>query len=229
MRKKIIFIVCLIILCCGCTSEYTIVLDKDLKVKETMIALEDSEFYSQYKKSSVQRVIGFILNPNLEYLNNNGFVISNILGSKEAGVKITNEYDSIEKYKEISKIIYQFAEDFEYSEDGDYITLRIIGSFNGNEQDQSGKYVVDSSKISIQLPHTVKEHNANNVDEDNDVYTWIFEKSGEQREILIVFNKKVPKDYTVLYVLIGGIILIVIGGYYFMKKTIFNSKDRNEI
>lgn len=229
MRKKIIFIVCLIILCCGCTSEYKIVIDKDLKVKETLVALEDSEFYKQYEKSSVQRVIGFILNPNLDYLNENGFAISHILNEKEAGVSITNQYNSIEEYKAISKIIYQFADEFEYIEKEDYITLKITGSFNGNEQDQSGKYVVDSSNISIQLPHDVKEHNADKVDKDNGIYTWIFETNGEQREILITFNKKIKPDYTVLYVLIGGIILIVAGGYYVLSKTVFGNKNRNEI
>jgi hypothetical protein len=229
MKKNIILIVALILFCCGCTAEYTLSIDENLNVTEQVTILEGEEFYQQYEKSSVQRVIGFILNPNLEYLNNNGFVVTNLLGKEEAGVLIENTYDSIAKYKEVSEFPKQYAENWEFITNGDEITFKIIGEFNDSEQDQNDRYLIDNGKISIKLPHDVINHNADEVNEKDGIYTWIIEKAGEEREIFITFNKVIKKDYTVLYIVIGGIIVLAGGCFYFISKTIRSNKNRNEL
>jgi len=82
MNKKILILfISLFILCSGCTAEYTLEIKEDLTVKESFTAMEDADFYNSYEYSSAQEVIGFMLEPNLDYLNKNGFEISQILNS----------------------------------------------------------------------------------------------------------------------------------------------------
>ena len=69
MNKRILYVIALILLCCGCSTKYTIEIDENLGVKEYAKAVETDEFFEQYPNSSVERVIGFLLEPNLEYLN----------------------------------------------------------------------------------------------------------------------------------------------------------------
>lgn len=228
MKKNVIMIVMLILLCCGCTAEYTINIDKDLRVTESMTATSGAEFFSEYNKSSVQRVIGFLLEPNLEYLNENGFKITHLFNTSAAGVRIENSYESIEEYKEISKIINQFADDFEYTTNGNKVTLKIVGKFNADEQDQSGKYLVDTGKISIKLPHKVLEHNADSVDTKNGIYTWNIEEAGVEREILLVFDKRIRKDL-IFYIVIGGIIVLATVGGLVIYNGVLANKTRNKL
>lgn len=229
MKKNIILVIVIILLCCGCTADYTVSINEDLSVNESMTALEDEEFFKQYDKSSVQRVIGFLLKPNLDYLNSNGFKITQLFNSNTAGVKIENSYKSIDDYKKISKIIDQFADEFEYTVDGNKVTIKIVGKFNADEQDQEvDKYLVENGKINIKLPHKVYEHNADSVDKDKGIYTWNIKEAGVEREILLVFDKNIRKDL-IYYIVIGGIIVVIGIIEVVIYKGILDNKSRNKL
>ena len=229
MKKNLLYIIAIILLCCGCSTKYTIEIDKNLGVKEYAKAVEDHEFFEQYPSSSVERVVGFLLEPNLEYLNEFGFEVSDINDNEEAGVGLSNSYKSIEEYIEKSKIYEQYG-DLEYTEKGGKITLRIKGMLSDNEQDQSGKYLIDTSEISIKLPHNVVEHNADTVDEENGVYTWYIEKPGVERELYITFDKKIKSEIPVGFIVVGGILVILaIGAYVIYFKLSSSKSKRNEV
>jgi len=229
MNRRIFLIMALILFCCGCTADYTIKINEKLEVEESALILEDAAFYNKYENSSVQRVISFILEPNLDYLNANDFLVEQIIGTWTAGVKITNSYESIEKYKEVSKFSEQFADSWDYFEDGDEITLRIRGAFSDSDQDQSGKYLVNEATINIQLPFEVIDHNADNYNESTNTYTWNIDRAGAEKEIFITFDKTIKKDLMQLYLIIGGIIVVVLIIVVYVYGALAGSKRRNEI
>ena len=115
MNKKLVLLfISLLILCSGCTAEYTLSIREDFTVTESFTAMEDADFYNTYKNSSVQKVIGFILEPNLEYLNSNGYQVDQVIHNSDAGVKVENTYKSLEEFKEKSKVPNQIASDWSY-------------------------------------------------------------------------------------------------------------------
>ena len=229
MKKSLLYIIAIILLCCGCSTKYTIEIDENLGVKEYARATATADFFNQYPNSSVERVIGFILEPNLDYLNEAGFNVSDVSEDEEAGVILTNQYASIKEYIEKSKIYEQYGK-IEYTEDEEKITLRITGLLSDNEQDQSGKYLIDTSEISIKLPHDVVEHNADSVDEDEGVYTWNINEPGVEKELYITFNKKIKGEFPWGYIIVGVMGVAVLGSAYYIFTKITNSKSsRNEI
>jgi len=226
MKKNLIFTLMIIFLCCGCTVSYTIEIDENLGVKESAKALEDAEFFNQYTNSSVERIIGFLLEPNLDYLNENKFVVDYIKNEEEAGVNISNSYSSIEEYIKTSKLYEQYGEKLEYIEEDNKITLKIKGEFLDEEQVQSEKYLIDSGEISIVLPNrTVIEHNADVVDEENNKYTWNLEDSDDVRELYITFNKKVNSEFPLVEVIAIVAFVSVMIASYFIWKLIAKRKD----
>ncbi len=235
MNKKIIILfIGLIILCSGCTAEYTLEIKDDLTVKESFTAMEDADFYNSYEHSSAQQVIGFMLEPNLEYLNKNGFVITQILNKKDAGVKVENSYGSIKEFKEKSKVPEQLSEEWSYVETEDTITLSIKGSFFHAEQSQDGLYAIDEAQIKLIVPFEVTNHNADSYNSDTHTYIWKFDKETEEKEIKITFNKKLLEEkdnstfpYIVIgiVVVIGLILLIGISGFITGNKNRNNLED----
>lgn len=229
MKKKIFYIVLLLLICCGCSTKYTIEIDENLGVKEYARAVENDDFFSQYPNSSIERVVGFLLEPNLDYLNEKGFVVSDINDDTEAGVGLSNKYNSIEEYIENSKLYEQYG-NLEYTEKDGKITLKIEGMLSNNEQDQSGKYLIDNSEISIKLPHNVVEHNADEVDEENGVYTWYINESGVDKELYITFDKKIKGEFPLGFILVGVLATILLLIIYLLYSKISRTKDkRNEI
>lgn len=232
MNKKILLIfIGLLILCSGCTAEYTLQINEDLSVSESFTAMEDAEFYNAYENTSAQKVIGFILEPNLEYLNQNGFVVSQILRSKEAGVKVDNTYSSIKEYKEKSKVPEQLSSEWSYVENGDEITLSIKGSFLHADQSQDGLYSIDKAQVKIIVPFEVISHNADSYNSDNNIYIWKFDESNEEKEIKITFNKikKVEKELPIPYIIIGIVIVIILIIFVSVSNFIHSNKGRNDL
>ena len=70
MKKKFVLIIALLFICAGCDVKYTLNIDKDLKLKETVAATEPTSFFEEYPKSSKGKVISDILEPHLDILNN---------------------------------------------------------------------------------------------------------------------------------------------------------------
>ncbi len=230
MRKKIgLFVILVIFLCTGCSVEYTLEIDEDLQVKESVTASADGSFFNEYENIPAQTVVGFILEPYLDYLNENKYTIDQFFSSSSAGVNINNRFDSLQTYKDVSKFSEQYASEWTYSEDGDEVTLTIKGHFNVDEQNQDGGFLVDDAKINIRLPFEVKNHNADIHEEGSQVYTWVIDKEDPIRELTITFDKKVKKSFGLIYAVIGVSIVIVLIIAYIVLGMIRENKQNNKI
>jgi len=230
VRKKIWLLLILALVVSGCTAKYTIKITKDLGVEETIVALQDAQFFNQYENSSAQRVISFLVAPHLDYLNSNNYIVRETIGPSFGGVVINNSFDTIEKFKETSKFTEQYADEWEYITNGNEVTLRIVGAFNADEYDQTGRYLIEEGEINIQLPFKVISHNADSYDEATNTYTWLIEKPGVEREITITFDKsKIEDAFNPLYLIIGGIIIVILIFMAWIFGKMSGSKARNDL
>ncbi len=211
MKKNLVVVLLLMIMCVGCEANYSLEISKDLTVKETLQATEDREFFNQYEKSSMGRVVGFILSPYLNILNENNYETNNYITTNRGGVVINKEYKTFDEYTKSTTLTSQFTNKIDYKEDGDLITITTNGGFSVAEQDQQ-RIPIEKASISINVPFKVEEHNADKVSDN--VYTWIFDDSDtNQREIKLVFDKsKINKkiNYVGIFTIISVIILLLL-------------------
>jgi len=225
MKKVILALLCVIILS-GCKAEYSINFDKKMNIDEELFGYESDEFYESYTNSSYNRVISFILEPNLEYFNNNDYNIKTDSFNGKKGAKINRRFNNFDEYKKISKIYKEAVNDISYNEEDGIVTIKAKVNINTNEQNQE-KYYVSDLKLNITLPFEVKDSNADSIDKNT--YTWNFNKENNNREIVISFDKnKIKVDYT-MYIIIGGIALVlaIIAMFFYFK---FKNRDKlNEI
>lgn len=230
MKKHLIMILAIILLCCGCNAEYTLKINEDGSVTEVIEGLENVDFYSRYPNSSVQHVIGFMIEPHLDYLNKHNYKVVELLGKEQAGVQLTNKFDSIEKYLSTSKASKQYGSEIEYTEKDENITLKIKGKLGQESQEQNEQYVIEEATINISLPNRkVKSHNADSYDKETDTYTWKVNNDNE-REITITFAKKADKYFPLVEIIavVVFVVALIVGGYI-ATKIMGKKNSRNKV
>ena len=237
MKKVILALLCVIILS-GCKAEYNITFDKKMNVDEELFGYENDEFYDSYTNSSYNRVISFILEPSLDYFNNNDYSIKTGDFDGNKGAKINRSFNNFNEYKEI----YGAAQLYEVSSKSEDPEIRKTsleklaecytqlnntdGHINTDEQNQE-KYYVSDLKLNITLPFEVKDSNADSVNKNT--YTWNFNKENNNREIVLSFDKnKIKVDYT-MYIIFGSIALVLIIIVMFFYFKVKNRDKLNEI
>lgn len=229
MNKKLYLIfIGLLILCSGCSAEYTLTVHDDLSVTENFTAMEDAEFYNSYN-SSAQKVISFIIEPNKEYFNSNGYQVDQVIHQADAGIKAEKHFISIEDFKEKSQIPNQISDDWSYIDNGESITFKLHGVLNQNEQDQNGRFVIDEAKIKLIIPFEVIDHNADSVNKNT--YIWELDSKNLEKDISITFNKtkKVDKEEEPPYIIFGIIIVAILIVGIVIYSMIQSNKNRNNL
>jgi len=227
--KKIILILLMIGLCCGCQVNYQLEINKDLSVQENLKATRDSSFFEEYENSSMGRVVSLIIRPYLDTLNDNKYNVNNLITDSYGGVTINKKYKSLNEYSKNTILSSQFTDNIEYKEDGNKVYLSAKGKFSHSEQDQT-KFPVNDATISITVPFKVTENNADTV--DGNTYIWEFDsKDDKEREIKLVFNKEKMSDDNSLTVIIGILILIILvtGGLIMFKQFKDKKESANDI
>lgn len=227
--KKYILLIILVFLCFGCKAEYTIKINKDKSVEETVTALENEDYYARYPKSSKKRVIRFtatFVNNYLESLNYNRKIV---VKNEYTGEQVQHKFKNLKEYFEKSKAHEQLYKTYDTSIDGKLVTISLKDKYpkNGNSVD---KYIINDCKVTIILPFLVKNHNADEVDKSKNSYTWDL-NIDEAKDIYIQFDtsKKVIKDDLsdyLTYIIIGSVLIVLLIIY----ASIMSKKNkRNKI
>lgn len=230
MKKKLLFIIFIIMLCAGCKSNYTMTINEDGSVEEKVYLSETSEFYERYSKSSTGRVIGFILEPYSDTLNKNGYSVENSISSEESGVIIKKKHKTIDDYVKDNVFYKQYSDKIDFKRDGKKVSLSIKGYLSASDQDQS-RIPVQNGYIAIKVPFKVVENNADKV--DGDTYIWDFtNNNGKEREIKIVYDSsKLAKstDYKMVFIFLGIILGILVIGFIVYNKMSAMRKESNRL
>ena len=149
MKKTYLILILLILVCTGCRAEYTLTINEDLTVDEEVRALETEEFFEQYPKSSVSRVIELVMSMGQDYLNENSYTVNKII-AYESGAKITKRFENFDDYYNTSKFYTQLFSSFDYEKKGNIISIKLEGEMS-RELNVVDRYLVDEATISIRV------------------------------------------------------------------------------
>jgi hypothetical protein len=197
-------------------------------VDETIVGLENEEYFARYPRSSKKRVIRFttaLVNDYLESLNYNREIVN---VGEYTGEKVNHKFKTLEDFFTNSKAHEQLYKTFDTNINGKIVTISLKDKYpkNGNSVD---KFIVNDCKVTIILPFLVKEHNADEYDEIDNSYTWNL-NIDDKKEIYIKFDtcKKVIKSDLEKYLpfIIGGSIIVIILILILVNS---NRNNRNKI
>lgn len=221
---KKIFILCVLsLLLFGCKAEYSIKINEDLSVDETIIGLEDEEFYSKYYKSTKDRVIDIVTIRNEEYLKKFNYTKEKVVEGVYTGAKATTTFSDLQSYFNSSEAYKQFYSEWKHSIENGIVTIELKDKFekNGNCLD---RYIIDNCDVSISLPFKVVKNNADNYDKNTNTYTWYIDID-EPKDIYIKFDTtKVAKDMSyITYIGIGSIFIVAV---FILIKVYINKSEK---
>lgn len=221
--KKIFVILFIILFCFGCRANYNLVINEDLSIDESVVGLEDENFYSVYS-SSKSNVIKNVLYPINEFLISKGYNFNEVEQDSMYGASISNSYLDLDDFKNNSKVYLQFYNSFNFNNEKGIVTLSLNDKviWDGVSLE---RFIVDDGKVSITLPFKVIEHNA---DSHNDnTYTWNVNSTND-KNILIKFdiNSKNEKSaFTVVFITV----VIIIASFSLLAYIYFKKSNTRNI
>ena len=229
--KKYLFLLCLVVLLTGCSTNYNLVVDKDFKIKEDVeISIAKSNF--NIKGTDIDS----ILTEQISSFNSkistpvNNYKIDK--GLKQISINFNNEYDSVEAYSQSKflKNVNGKAEIYEYEDNGkktDIFQIMVNYDFFDlvNTKNLSN-YKLEELKLNIKFPYEVISTNADKVDKNT--LSWDLTKLIKSRSFYIEYDKdKVYKnDSRILLIVIASILTLGIVLLIAFKKK---SNNKNNI
>lgn len=188
-KKKIIFLLILMLFVSGCKVRCNINVSPDGSVIEkiNITELKNSEYssdfdYSKYIDEEIDYYMALIIYGNYNYKkinDNNSF-----------GVEFNNSYDNICSYFQDTLFNQYFYRHINCEDNDDYIVIVNDTPFleKHDDEDYSNPIDLNDIKLSISLPIKATENNADYV-KDN-VYTWEFdENTSSDKSIYLKINK----------------------------------------
>lgn len=225
--KKILILICVLLLT-GCSVDYNLVITDKQEVREKFtVAIDNTSILERYD------TIDEFLNYYTEYYPEiKGFEYYNIKGKKQNNnvtiLKVNSKYNSLKEYTKSKGYISMFSNALVETQ-GKYTTFKSSENFYlkklKSDTLMEGDIYYDEFKINIKFYNKVVSHNADIVDEKNNIYTWIvtkdnakdtveFKTSGEKRYDVII--KDYIENNIVATSIVGGLVLIlIIGGIAF--------------
>lgn len=186
MKLKIIFIVVMVFLVTGCTTEANIKLNYDYSVNEEIKIYYDNKLAINYDSPSdyAKNYISYY-NPAIRLKKYNYEIIN---GEQESLVKFNksekNICDSI-KYSLFSMYLYS---DISCEEENDFYIIKSIGNQKITIPQNQKKFNVEKVRLNVELPISAYEHNADNV--KGTTYTWLFdEDSRNDKSVVLKISK----------------------------------------
>lgn len=235
MKKafKLIFIISLSFIFCGCSVDYNLTITNKKKIIENITVLDDNDTILKYNNSIIE-----FLNTQKNGVEENEYYADIINNDLESGLLINKNYKNFGSYIEsiyFNKLfekanINDYGETFTFETAGDYYRNDV---FSVNLENHY-LYSLDKVNVNIKFYNVVESHNADEVDEKNNIYTWILNKEDSYRNI--TFKLKDDVRYDVMFsdffkrngllLIIISLVVIVIAGViiYFKRKMDDNNR-----
>ena len=234
--KKILIL--LILLCMtGCSVQYDLTITDKEEVKEKfVISIPNEKMLSEY--SSVEEYLDYYSNL---YLQNDGyddFKIDTKNSKPKSYFTVKNNYKNLDEY--VQSISFKSMFDNAMIERiGNYTSFTTsknayLASLKNNDLiSEEGKY--DSFKISIKFYNEVTASNAEEIDEKNNIYTWIVSEDSATDYIYFKIGPKVKYGVVLMDYIQNNLasIIIITSTIVLLAVTItfiyIKSKKNNEV
>lgn len=214
--KKIILLLIAIFLVTGCSGKYELEI-KNKKVIEKTTAL--------YNKTDVNKdPYEYTKELSLKYDDNGDFLRydekKNIYSKNSIGVELSNFYNSIEEFKQFSKILNYCYNAKNITSVNNMITIKTSNEFTCFNTVEE----IDEVTIAIKSNHKLKETNADK--RRGATYYWYINKDNYKEKpisLVLYSNKKVwyydiLKKLILIILVISVTVLIAFTGYKLYRK-----------
>lgn len=235
MKKFLIFIS--LILLTGCSVQYDLTItDKEKVIEEFNVYVDNAEILSSY--STVDEYLDYYSNL---YLSNQGyedFKVSTHKGKVNSYFKVQNSYNNLDSYASSLSFKSMFTS-AEIERIGNYVSFRTSKNAylesikKGEVVSEESRY--ESFKISIKFYNEVTASNANEVDEKNNIYTWIVSEDNEEDYIYFKIGPKVKYNVVIMDYIQNNLatIIIISSAVLILFSTVIiiyiKSKKNNEV
>lgn len=208
--KKIVILVLFTIIFTGCDIEYNLTIDNKKRVIEEVTFLEDNNNMLKYAGS----IDEFLYEREQENFVGTDYKYERIYNDDQSGLNVKNSYDSIEQYVN-SKIYTRLFEKANIIDDKKFYSFSTFGDYYRNSVFSTPleavyRYNIDQIKVNIKFYNVVNSHNADVVDEKNNVYTWYLKSSDLTRKIEFNLSDKVRSDIMIQSILSRNKIVIIV-------------------
>lgn len=192
--KKFIFLILFTIVFTGCDVEYNLTIDNKKRVIEEVTFLEDNNNILKYASN----VDEFLYNREQENFINTNYKYERVYNDEQSGLNVKNSYSNIEQYVN-SKIYTRLFESANIVNDKKFYSFSTFGDYYRNAVFSTPleavyRYNIDQIKVNIKFYNVVNSHNADEVDEKNNIYTWYLKSSDLTRKIEFNLSDKVRSD-----------------------------------
>ena len=202
MKKiRILVIVLLMFMLCGCSGTYNLTFNEDLTMKEELNVNIKNE------NNNYERTLDLFTRAEIDPNKYNV-----VTDEDYVYIKYEEEYSTIEDYLLNSSLYHVLFDDIEYSKDNVGMKL---GAENYFKLDANGSneivnsYDIDNLKINVKVPFHINKSNEDS--KEKDVLTWNIKKSDTYKDITLDFSyKKASTSSIVLLILLGGAALAFI-------------------
>lgn len=192
MKKKIILLVSLLFLLCGCTAEVDLeITEATINESTDIIVFQDANFTKEQIKAGFRNYVPIYASDVIVDTNPDEPVRGiNYYEKKEddlgTGYRINYKHNfAFNRYKDARTVKEGFrSSNIQVNKTDETILL----STDNNGLLYFNQYPdLEEVKINIKSVYKVKENNADSV--NNDVYTWVF-KRGDKKNIYMLLDKK---------------------------------------
>ena len=215
MKKKILLVI-IVFLITGCSGKY------ELEIKNEKVIEKTTALYNS--KDVLKDPYEHTLDVSLKYDDNGDFLMyetkKNVKDGDKVGVELTNNYHSIDEFKNYSQIINRCYNANNITNINNTITIKTSNEFTCLEKIQE----LDEVTIVIKSNHKLKSTNADK--KKGATYYWYINKDNyKEKPISLVLhsNKKVwyydvLKKLILIILVIGGTVIVAFTGYKLYRK-----------
>lgn len=205
--KKIIMLILGLFLLTGCAVKYNLVINDDLSIVEEAKLTGTDNFFANYYKTTRTNVLKDNIEIYQDILDENNYQYE-LKEDTVPYVLVTRKYNDALDYVNNSKLFNDYFDEVKYTEDGDIKKIETIG-FHENDIDNPERFIVSELEITIKCPFEVKNHNAQKVDENNNVYYYTL--NNENNKILLEYDvsKKYNPNAEIIRIIIICILIII--------------------
>jgi hypothetical protein len=206
--KLALILIGLMLLVSGCDVTYDIKIDKNLKVIETIEAIEDKEYNTRKYDNLLDRI-------SIAYSSKYGEYVS--IYEEEAidddttiGNRYQKKYESISDFRDNSSVLKDILKDYSVTEYDSIVNIRAkVDDSLYTPGDFLFIIKPNNMMININLPFQVKSTNADS--KKGNVYTWKIDENKRSTEVNISFDKNRLSNHIYIWNIgISYVILVVI-------------------
>ena len=238
-RIKSLILVISIIFFAGCNANYTIEVNEDLTVTESLVILQRNERILGHS-SSVENFVENTVEEVRNFYGNDGYIVESEIGEDYSGGIGSREFLDFRAYRRDSLFSHELFENIESSESGTIVTIEFKSKEEPYEVFQGDIWsdpLLTKLAFNIKVPFEVLDSNADEIDEARNVYTWYYDDTVRDKNIQIsydtaalfspnlgqLFGSYIGEVGIFYLVLAGAVIALIAFGIIFVIKNFRNN------